>query len=429
MELVVANAGGAGANEVAVDVYLPASIRITEEKPEPNNVSDHATWRFPSIGPGEDRRISLTMIPSERGEISANANVRYTSAATTKINVEEPMLKLAIAGPQDVSVGEAAPHVVTIGNPGTGVAHNVSLEVNIPDGLEHPKGSRLVMDLGSLAPNETRTVKLSMTARAGGDQQIRVDAKAGSELHQTAVAKMKVLAPSLKLEVAGPAIRYVGRDARYSLHVKNDGATTTNNVRAVFIVPKGAQFVSASNGGTYDENTRLVTWFLGSIEAGKAPELTVKLRPTELGDIPAIAKVVSEHGASAEAKTITKVDGAASLVLEVLDLEDPVEVGKETAYEIRVRNDGSKEAQNVGLSVELPTAISLIGVKAPVEYLAESGLVVFKSLPMLPPGKTAIFQITVKGRDEGNQRLRARITSDSIQEPLTVEELTKFYAD
>jgi uncharacterized repeat protein (TIGR01451 family) len=429
MELVVANSGTAGANDVAVDVFIPTSIRITEAKPEPTAASDHATWRFNSIAAGEERRISLTVIPSLRGEIAANANVRYTSAASTVINVEEPLLKVAITGPEQVSVGEPAAHVVTLSNPGTGVAHNVTLEVNIPAGLEHPKGSRLMMDLGSLTPNENRTVKLSLVAKAGGEQAIRVEAKAGTELHQTAVAKLSVLAPSLKLELAGPAVRYVGRDARYTLNVKNDGATQTNNVRAVYIVPKGFQFISASNGGTFDESNHMVTWFVGSVDAGKTTELTLKLRPSELGDYTGIAKVVSEHGATAEARTQTKVDGAASLVLEVVDLDDPVEVGRETAYEIRVRNDGSKEAQNIGLSIELPTSIQLVSVKAPVEYIAESGLVVFKSLPQLPPGKTGIFQLIVKGRDEGHQRLRARLTSDSIQEPLTVEELTKFYAD
>lgn len=429
MELVVSNSGTGAANDVTIDVYVPASIRIAEAKPEPASASDHATWQFNSIAAGEDRRISLIVIPSQRGEVAANANVRYTSAASTVIKIEEPMLKVAIAGPEQVSVGEPAAHVVTVSNPGSGVAHNVSLEVNIPAGLEHPKGSHLAMDLGSLTPGENRTVKLSLVAKTGGDQAIRVEAKAGAELHQSAVSKLTVLAPSLKLDLAGPAVRYVGRDARYTLNVKNDGATQTNNVRAVYILPKGFQFVSASNGGTYDESNRMVTWFLGSVDAGKSTELTLKLRPTELGDFAGVAKVVSEHGATAEARTQTKVDGAASLVLEVVDLEDPVEIGRETAYEVRVRNSGSKEAQNIGLSIELPTAIQLVNVKSPVEYIAESGLVVFKALPQLPPGKTAVFQLTVKGRDEGNQRLRARLTSDSIQEPLTVEELTKFYAD
>ncbi len=429
IELVVTNAGGAVASDVSVDAFFPESIRITEAKPEPSAAADHVTWTFRALGVGEERRVAMTIIPSQRGDLAVNANVRYTAAASTSFSVEEPLLKVAMSGPAQMTVGEPASQVVTVTNPGTGIAHNVTLEVLVPEGLEHARGSRLTMELGSLTPGEVRSVKLSLNAKIGGSQTLRVEAKAGSDLRQSATAKIEVLAPSLKLEVAGPALRYVGRDARYTINVKNDGAAQTNNVRTVYVVPKGFDFLHASNGGNYEASNRTVTWFLGSVDAGKTTELSVKLRPTDVGDFAHVAKVVSEHGATAEARTSTKIEGAASLVLEVVDLDDPVEVGRETAYEVRVRNDGSKEAQNVGLSIELPTAIQLIGVKAPVEYLAESGLLVFKSLPALPPGKTAIFHITVKGKDEGNQRLRARLTSDSIQEPLTVEELTKFYAD
>jgi len=429
IELVVSNAGGAAASDVAVDAYFPASIRITDAKPEPSAASDHVTWNFKSIGANEEKRIALTIIPSQRGELAANANVRFTSAASTVFTVEEPQLKLAVTGPSQVTVGEPATQVVTITNPGTGVAHNVTIDVVIPEGLEHARGNRLQMELGSLTPGETRSVKLSLNAKQGGAQTVKVEAKAGTDLRQAAASKIDVLAPSLKLAVAGPALRYVGRDARYTVNVKNDGEAITNNVRAVYVVPKSFEFIHASNGGAYDEAHRTITWFLGSIDSGKTTELSVKLRPTELGEFAHVARATSEHGSPAESRVSTKIEGAASLVLEVVDLDDPVEVGRETAYEVRVRNDGSKEAQNVGLSIELPTSIQLIGVKAPVDHLAESGLLVFKSLPALPPGKTAIFHITCKGKDEGNQRLRARLTSDSIQEPLTVEELTKFYAD
>lgn len=429
IELVVSNTGGAPASDVNVDAYFPSSIRITDAKPAPNAASDHVTWTFKSLGAGETKQIALNIIPSQRGELAANANVRFTSAASTVFSVEEPQLKLALSGPAQVTVGEPATQVVTITNPGTGVAHNVTIDVMIPEGLEHARGNRLQMELGSLTPGETRSVKLSLNAKNGGSQVIKVEAKAGTDLRQAATSKIDVLAPSLKLAVAGPALRYVGRDARYTVNVKNDGEATTNNVRAIYVVPKSFEFIHASNGGAYDEGNRTITWFLGSIESGKTSELTVKLRPTELGEFAHVARITSEHGSPTESKVSTKIEGAASLVLEVVDLDDPVEVGRETAYEVRVRNDGSKEAQNIGLSIELPNAIQLIGVKAPVEYLAESGLLVFKSLPALPPGRTAIFHITCKGKDEGNQRLRARLTSDSIQEPLTVEELTKFYAD
>jgi len=96
---------------------------------------------------------------------------------------------------------------------------------------------------------------------------------------------------------------------------------------------------------------------------------------------------------------------------------------------VRVRNEGSKAAKNVGLSCELPVGVELLGAKGPVDFIAENGLIVFKSLSELAAGKTAIYRIRVRGTTEGNLRFRARLASDSIQEPLIFEELTRFYQD
>ncbi|MDA0810196.1 MAG: hypothetical protein O2945_08865 [Planctomycetota bacterium] len=427
--LTVKNSGEANASDVVVDVFFPRTVRLTAASPKPAAAEASVVWEFPSLDAGEERDIHITMIPSQRGELTANANVRFSTAATMLLAVEEPMLKLVMQGPKEVMMGEPASHVVTVSNPGTGVAHNVTLEVNIPEGLEHPKGRRLKMELGSVNPGEQRSVRLSLTAVAGGSQNVSVIATSGTELRQTANAAVAVLAPSLNLAVTGPALRYVGRDARYSLNLVNDGQAVTTNVRAMYVVPKGFEYLFASRGGNYDETTRTVTWFVGSVSPKETIELSLKLKPIELGDFHHVARAVSEHGAIAEAKVATRIEGTASLVLEVLDLDDPVEIGRETAYEVRVRNEGSKEAQNVGLSFELPTGVKLINVKGPTQHIAESGLVVFKALPALEAGKTAIFQIHIRGADEGNHRVRARLTSDSIQEPLTVEELTRFYAD
>lgn len=430
LELAIKNEGGSPATDVVVDAYFPRSIRITDANPEPNAGTDKVTWNFKTLPARAEQRIRMTVIPSERGELAANANVRFTSAASTVFAVEEPQLKIALSGAQQVSIGDPVIQQLTVSNPGTGIAHNVEIKVQIPEGLEHASGTReLKLKLGSLIPGETKPVKLSLVAKRGGLHSLKVDVQAGTELRQAAVSRVEVLTPSLKLNVSGPATRYVGREARYTINVKNDGEAVTTNVRTVYVVPKGFSFTSASSGGVYDESTRTVTWFDGSIDAGKTTELSVKLVANEQGEFAHVAKVLSEHGGTAESKVATKVEGSASLQLEVVDVDDPVEVGRETAYEVRIKNVGTKDAQNIGLSLELPNAIQLLDVKAPVSHLAESGLLVFKALPSLAAGKSAIFHIAVKGKDEGIQRLRARLTSDSIQEPLTIEEVTKFYAD
>jgi len=430
LELMVRNTGQAVAFDVEVDAAFPETVRLTKAVPSPGSATDRVTWRFPSLEAGEERRVEVTVIPLEPGEVAANANVRFTSAATSVFQVEEPLLTLAVSGPQQVSLGEPATHVVTIANPGTGAARNVRVTVSLPAGLEHvSRRDRLMMELGALSPGEKRDIRLSLTAVGGGEQSVVVDAVAGSELQQQSKSVVSVLAPKLELAVTGPGLRYVGRDARFTLHVVNSGAATTNNVRAMYAVPAGFEFQSAGRGGKYEASTGIVSWFVGSLQPKASVDLGVRLRPVKLGEFAHAARVVSERGEVVEAQSETRIEGTASLVLKVDDLDDPVETGRDTAYEISVRNDGSKAAQTVGLSIELPVGVKLIDVKGPTGHIVESGLVVFKSMPVLPAGRTATYRIFVQGMEEGHQRLRARLTSDSIQEPLTVEELTRFYAD
>jgi len=429
VELIVANRGEAAASDVVVEAWFPATVRLTKTIPQPDSAERSVAWRFENLDAGDERRISISLIPSQRGELAANANVRFTTAATTLFNVEEPMIKLVMQGPDQVMIGEPAPHIVTVSNPGTGVAQNVVIEVKVPEGLEHAKGERLKMDVGSLNPGESRSVRLSLAATAGGEHAVQVEARAGAELRQSATSKVNVLAPSLQLAVAGPSFRYVGRDAQYRVAVRNSGQATTSNVRATCLVPEGFEFLSAGRGGKFDAATRTVSWFVGSVGPNETVEMALRLKPTTAGDFVQVAKVISEHGAAVEAQTETKIEGTASLVLEVVDLDDPIEIGRETAYEIHVSNEGSKAASNVGLSIELPTGMTLVDAAGPSEHIAESGLVVFRSLPELPAGETATFLVHVKGSQAGNQRIRARLVSDSIQEPLTEEEITRFYAE
>jgi uncharacterized repeat protein (TIGR01451 family) len=355
--------------------------------------------------------------------------VRFTGAAAGVFRVEEPMLQIEVKGPEEVMAGDLASQTVIVSNPGTGATTNVVVEAHVPEGLEHPRGERLILEIGTLAPGESRMVRLPMAAVKGGKQSVSIEARADADLSQSLTRDINVVAPSLKVVVGGPALRYIGRSAGYLVTVTNDGTSATNNVRVMHQLPQGFKFVRADKGGTFDATQNSVGWFVGRLEAGESADLQVELDATEPGSFTHRVAALSEQGARSTADFQTQVDGTASLVLEIVDLDDPIEVGAETAYEVRVRNEGTAAAKNVGISCELASAVGLIGAKGPVEHIVESGVIVFKALDHLDAGKTALYRITVAGKAPGNHRFRARLVSDSNEEPLIFEELTKFYDD
>jgi uncharacterized repeat protein (TIGR01451 family) len=426
--LVVKNTGKVAAKDVIVEAHFPRTVRLLDAEPLPSDTKDRLGWVFENLDPGAEKTISIKLIPGRRGELATSATVRFTGVASSVLQVEEPQLSVAVAGPREVMLGESTTQVITVSNPGSGVAHDVVVHASIPEGLEHQRGKSVELAIGSLAAGETREVRLPLAATAGGDSILRIEAR-GTNLLQKAQTQIKVAAPKLKVEVAGPSLRYINRHAQYTVTVTNDGVAATDNVRVVHLVPEGFDYVKSDRGGKYDPATASVTWFIGRLEAGQSLQVSCDLNARQTGDYQHHVQASGENGTLAAAKLETKVDGASAIVMEVTDLDDPVEIETQTAYEIRIRNDGSKAAQNLRLACELPAGVELIGAEGPSAQIVEKGILNFHPLPELPAGSKVTYRILVSGKTAGNLRLRAKLTTNASTEPLIVEELTKFYAD
>lgn len=428
-ELIVRNQGAAAARDIELTAVIPPNVRLTGAEPRPSQTEGHLGWRIDELAAGGELVYTLTMVPEKAGEIATQAQVRFTESASSRFEVSQPMLALKLEGPDHVLIGEAATQIITVSNPGTGIAENVQIEALIPAGLEHVRGSRLLMDIGPLHPGEARSIRLPLAAVAGGMQTVQVQTRADLDLAEIAAANIAVIAPELVASIHGPGLRYVGRRATYTLAVRNEGDVATNNVQVMHKVPEGFELVGAHPDVQYDENQRLATWYVGSLDSGQAAQVELTFDCEQIGDFTHYIRATSEHGVISDTSVHTKVEGISSLAMEIQDLEDPVEVGTETVYEIRVKNEGSAAASDISISCELPHGVNLVNVTGPVQYVAENDLIVFRPIQTLAPNATATFKVHVASAVAGNLRFRARLSSASIEEPLIKEELTRFYGD
>ena len=428
-ELVVTNEGKSIAERVSIEARLPESVRIAESNPVPVEQKAFLGWRLDNLQPQETRTIKVTIVPTQPGPVDASAHVRYTSSNVQSLTVAEPQLNIAVSGPTEISVGEPATQTVTVRNPGTGVTSNIKLEAIIPAGLEHVRGERLLMDIGSLNPGETRRLRLALAAVSGGPQIIQVRAEAEAGLVDNASAEINVIAPSLQASIDGPGLRYLGREAVYTITVMNDGAAATDNVQLMHRIPEGFEFVRSDRGAKYDRATRMLNWFVGRLSSDQPQQLNVTLVATKSGEFTQAVRATSEHGAYSDAQMLTRVEGTASLVVEVSDLDDPVEVGSETAYEITITNEGTASANQVALSCELPGGLAFLKANGPSQHRTEQGEVTFQAIPEVKAGQSLTYQVFVKGDVAGDKRFRCRLTSDALSQPLFTEELTKFYGE
>lgn len=428
-QLIVKNTGSAGASAVELKAQFPGNVRLVSAAPMPARAESFLGWDFAELKAGEQQVIEIVMVPLQRGAIETRADVRYSSTVANSFTVSEPLLAVEIEGAPQVLIGEPASQTVTVTNPGTGVATNVQIEAVIPAGLEHARGERLVMELGSLNPGESRSVRLALAAAKGGRHIVHVQARADAGLVRNTSAEVTVIAPSLQAGIDGPGLRYLGRQGTFTLSVANDGTVPTDNVRVMHKIPEGFQYVGSDRGAQYDPATRLLTWFVGRLDKGQTASMKVTLSAQKIGEFQHLVRATSETGSLSDVQLRTAVEGTSSLAMHVRDLEDPVEVGAQNVYEVVVKNDGSAAAKNIGIACELAPGMTFESAEGPAQHIVDNGVVVFRALPEIAPGQSAVFRVKVSVANPGSLRFRARLTSDSIEEPLTTEELTKFYGE
>jgi uncharacterized repeat protein (TIGR01451 family) len=428
-ELLIRNTGQQAAEDIEIEAYFPTTVRLVDAVPRPEASESFLAWEFDSIEAGSEQVISVKLVPLQRGDINADALARFSSRATKSFSVAEPLLTVAVEGPSEVTVGDPATQKILVSNPGSGIATNVKLLAAIPSGLKHVGGERIEMLIGTLNPGETRPVSLPLIAMEGGRHLVEVQARGDSGLVKTAATEVAVIAPSLKAGITGPGLRYVGRQATYTISVMNDGAAATDNVRVMYKVPQGLTFVSSDKGTQYDAANRLLSWFVGRMDRGQSAQLSVTVTADQIGEFSHLVRATSEYGAPSDAQLATTVEGTSSLSLEVRDLDDPVEVGGEAAYEVTVKNSGSASARMVTMACEMSPSMTFLRGTGPTRNAGSGSTVQFEPIPELGPGEAATYTVFVSTRQAGTLRFRARLSSETISEPLTSDELTKFYGE
>ena len=220
----------------------------------PSDNQDHVTWSIPSLSePARKKSCTSRCCLANAGDLATTALVRFSAQSSHVFVVEEPMLSLSVHGPKELMIGDPATQSITIGNPGTGVAHNVMIEARLTKGLEHPHGERLTIQVGSLNPGETRQVRLPLVAIAGGPQADQNSCLGGGRpapgnFDQNHRRRSRVKGRGRRAELS---LRRLQGGLRRSTWPAKGAAS--NNVHVTHTLPEGFRFVAADKGGEYDE--------------------------------------------------------------------------------------------------------------------------------------------------------------------------------
>ncbi len=194
----------------------------------------------------------------------------------------------------------------------------------------------------------------------------------------------------------GDSITY---DITYYNHNSKEAVVTITDV-----LDKGFDFVEASDGGTYDEETRTVTWTLEDVPANSGGKVTLTVTVNEnafeivenqasvaIGNDPAVDTNILENPVPEdEKKSVDVGDGT------------PVQVGDELEYTITFYNDSEDEVE-VTITDTLDDGLTYVDGSASEggEYNEES--------------RTITWTVTLEAYKEGQVTFKATVNEDAFE--------------
>lgn len=424
----VQNVGGVEALGVQVHDRVPAGMRLVDATPQPQVHGDLLLWKLGAVEPGGERTISMQLVPEAEGELGSVARVTFEAAASVRTFSTRPALKITQRAPERVLIGQQVEIELEVSNPGSGAATGVILQTDVPDGLEHPKGRQLDNLIGTLAPGESRRQVLRLRAVTPGMVRNEVRLVSDDDLSASDLIELEVISPELAIELEGPSRRFLERQATYQINLANVGSAEATNVEIIAYLDRGFSFVGTEYQGQYDPTRHAVYWSLAELPADGRGSVPLTLLPIEQGERAIRLEARGDLNLIAKHEKRVNIDALAELTFSITDDADPIEVGSEVTYEIKLINRGSRDDGDVKLKLQLPPGLELVSSESDASTDGR-GLVVFTPQPAMAARSETVHRVRVKGIAPGTHVVKAIVASREAPTAVTKEESTTVYSD
>jgi uncharacterized repeat protein (TIGR01451 family) len=127
-----------------------------------------------------------------------------------------------------------------------------------------------------------------------------------------------------------------------------------------------------------------------------------------------------------------KGQSANALTLSVVALHNPVAVGKELTYEIRVVNNTDAADRRVTVTAIVPDGMVPVPLgttgPGPAKFEIDHQTVSFDPVMALQPGETLIYRVRVRTKSAGQLLFRAELTCQNITQPIMKEAETEVFS-
>ena len=172
--------------------------------------------------------------------------------------------------------------------------------------------------------------------------------------------------------------------------------------------------------------SRLI-WQLGTLAPGASRNVRVSYMPTRAAELASSISVTAYCADTVTASAKTLVSGIAGVLLEVGDIEDPVQVNGSTTYVITVTNQGSAVGTNIRITCALEENERYVSSSGPTVGTLEGNTVNFAPLASLAPRTKATWNVVVTAVKPGDIRFKVIMNTDQLTRPVEETEATHLY--
>ncbi|HUL51531.1 MAG TPA: hypothetical protein VLU94_02990, partial [Candidatus Nitrosotalea sp.] len=351
------------------------------------NQASNLSFDLGDLAPGTNLMISVRIHPVALGFLTNVVNVAaFESDVDPSNNLAQtisevrPMsdVQLGITSfTASILLGRDAAIEFGITNAGPGIAHRVSLQYPLVEGMQlksfgASQGSAtnvdgtLTFDLGALDAAASASVQIVVKPLVTGTLGGRASAVADEvdpDLSNNQVDVIWNVMPALDLQISqkvqrNPAL--LGQDIQFEIEVTNQGPSGASDLQLTDPLPAGTQLIDVvMSQGTFTNSNGILTGYLGDLPVGGAANLTLTLRADQLGMITndvtasALEQEVAPEDNLAEA--VVLIQPAADLALSLQAIPEVGILGQLVTYQLSVTNLGPNVASLVRLEDTLPT--------------------------------------------------------------------------
>ena len=440
-EVHLHNGGTSSLSHVVVEDELPEGANYIGSDPPAQVQGRKLRWDVGTLEAGSEKRLVMRLVPSQEGSLRLRPLVFFAAGVEKVLQVTRPRVQLQLSGPQQCRVGDEVTWTIQLHNSGSGPAHNLLVQAQLSEGLRHPQGTTIEAHIPLLGAGESKTLPLRVSAVAPGTHFCRLIAVATAHEHVTTQSAIRIVEPRLELRLNGPSKCLVRSEAIYEIVLSNPGTAETEPLTLYIHLPPWLDLVQAGEGGTYQADHRYVIWHLPPLAAGASRSVGIKVRANAAGEgilrgvvqttPPAVQGAAAAPASvsrtlQARSELAVRAEGVPALRFDVFDVEDPVLVGQEAVYEIRLVNQGTGPCQQIHLVAVLPEGAEYKGSSGPTAIRQEDNRLIFVPLASLPVRGEAVYRLRIRGTLPGDARLRVHLSYDQMRTPVIKEESTQF---